>query len=207
MIELVQMNPAYSPAPILGVLAGPSGSGKTTLTDMIVRRSPFRRCITTTTRPPRDGEVDGVHYRFLSPFQFALREQCGEFIETALVHGRKYGTRRADLVSALRRYGKVILNIDVQGYLNLKAHADGEIQEAMLGVFITVPGPDVYATFRRRISAREPDIAPEELARRLETAKWELDRTSAFDCIIVNDDREKAVTQILRALMTASIPR
>ena len=112
-------------APILLVIAGPAGSGKSTLCDRLVAADlGFTRIITTTTRTPRDGEVNGVHYHFFSPEEFETRVSRGEFLEWAWVHGqRRYGTLMSSVLDPLAAGQKLVMSVDVQGVASLRAAA------------------------------------------------------------------------------------
>src|ERR1043165_3405309 len=116
------------PPPILLVIAGPAGSGKSTLCDRLVHERPeFTRVVTTTTRPPRAGEIDGVHYHFFSPAVFRQKIAHGEFLEWAQVHGdhedRLYGTLKSSVFEPLARGGSLVMSIDVQGVESLRRAA------------------------------------------------------------------------------------
>src|SRR5712691_7137465 len=105
------------------VLSGPSGSGKTTIVERLLRRSPVKliKSISATTRAPRKNEVDGQNYYFLTPEEFAARRQRGEFLECAEVHGTGnwYGTLKSEVERARRLGGWALLEIDVQGAIQI----------------------------------------------------------------------------------------
>src|SRR3954464_4488453 len=133
------------PAPVLLVIAGPAGSGKSTLCDRLVRELPeFSRVVTTTTRAPRAGEIDGIHYHFFSPAEFRRRIDAGEFLEWALVHGehedRLYGTLRSSVLEPLAHGQSLVMSIDVQGVERLRrvAQSDERLRRAMTTIFIVV---------------------------------------------------------------------
>src|SRR3954468_5420766 len=102
--------------PVLLVLAGPAGSGKSTLCDRLVAEDEcFQRVITTTTRAPRPGEVNGVHYHFFTPAQFDQKIAAGEFLEWAWVHGdRRYGTLKCSVFDPLASGQNLVMSVDVQ---------------------------------------------------------------------------------------------
>ncbi|MCR6655179.1 MAG: hypothetical protein NVV63_05030 [Opitutus sp.] len=109
-----------TPPPVLLVLAGPAGSGKSTLCDRLCLEDPsFSRVVTTTTRPPRPGEINGVHYHFFSPDEFERRVAAGEFLEWAQVHGkdrfRLYGTLASSVFEPLAAGRNLVMSVDVQG--------------------------------------------------------------------------------------------
>ena len=116
---------AVSSAPLLLVIAGPAGSGKSTLCDRLLQeRRIFSRVVTTTTRPPRPGEINGIHYHFFSADEFRRRLAVGDFLEWARVHGnhedRLYGTLRPSVIDPLEAGRSLVLNIDVQGVENFR---------------------------------------------------------------------------------------
>ncbi len=137
----------------------------------------FARPLTMTTRAPRPDEVDGVHYRFASRPAFEAALAAGELLEHANVHGELYGSPRDELRAALATGRDVLLQVDVQGALALRAVLDG----ALL-LFIA---PESLDQLERRLRAR-PGSDAEELARRLETARDELEQQHAFDHVSVN---------------------
>lgn len=183
----------------LFVVVGPSGSGKTSICKRILELRPrFTQCITTTTRLQRPGEIDGVHYYFISEIAFMEGKARNEFIETAQVHtGSWYGTTKKALLSLLQRGDPVLLSVDLQGLFsiqNLPAEALGDVQ--MRSIFIDVPRP-WKETLTARLQGRKGGIDAEELETRLKTAEYEMARISAADYRIVNDDLGEAVKKVL----------
>jgi guanylate kinase len=182
---------------VLLVLAGPAGSGKTTLCERIVREVPeFSRVITSTTRPPRPGEVDRVHYHFLTPEQFDAKLAAGEFLEWAWVHKiYRYGTMAASVLDPLAAGRSLIINVDVQGVDNFRraAAANPLLKRHFASVFIRVPIPEL----RKRMVVRGQDGA-EEIARRLETAERELLEVGKFDFVIESRSREDDFQELLK---------
>lgn len=189
-----------APAPVLLVLAGPAGSGKTTLCErMVAEIEGFSRVVTTTTRPPRPGEVDGVHYHFLSPAQFDAKVEAGEFLEWAWVHQKnRYGTLASSVLDPLAEGGSLVINVDVQGVENFRmaARANPLLARHMATIFINVPLDEL----RKRMETRGQD-SDEEIARRLGTAERELREIDRFDYVIASTTREgdfKALLAIWR---------
>ena len=175
----------------LVVVSGPSGVGKTTVVDYLLGRTklPLRRAVTATTRDPRGGEIDGVHYHFWTRDKFLKAVQDGRMLEHAEVHGRHYyGTPRSE-VDEYRAAGKgVVLVIDVQGAALVREMYPGD----HLSVFITAPSDDeLEARLRSRRSESE-----EAIRRRLESARMELARAGEFDARIVNRDLDAAVGEL-----------
>ena len=144
-------------APVLLVIAGPAGSGKSTLCDRLVHeRTEFTRVVTTTTRAPRAGEIDGVHYHFFSPAEFRRRIALGEFLEWAQVHGdheaRLYGTLKSSVLDPLAAGKNLVMSIDVQGVESLRrvARGDARLHRAMSTIFIVVDHERLVARMRGR---------------------------------------------------------
>lgn len=175
--------------PVLLVLAGPAGSGKTTLCERMVAEHPeFSRVVTATTRDPRPGEVDGVHYHFLSPEKFDERVAAGAFLEWAWVHKKnRYGTLASAVLEPLAAGRSLIINVDVQGVENFRETArDHALLARHLGtVFINVPIP----VLRERMAARGTE-AEAEIEHRMRTAEGELRQAGGFDFVIESRDRE-----------------
>jgi guanylate kinase len=171
------------------VLSGPSGVGKDTVLHELFSREPrLRYSISYTTRPPRPGEVDGVSYTFVDEETFRRLEQAGEFLETAVVHGNRYGTSRRRVEAMVARGEHVILKIDVQG-----AAAVRERLSDALFIFLLPPSIDVL---RQRLRDRGTDDAA-ALARRDGDAVREMAEAARYDHHVVNDSVERAAGQIL----------
>src|SRR5438093_8568240 len=118
---------------LLIVISAPSGGGKTTVSHQILATNPNAvRAITCTTRPPREGEQDGVDYYFLDAASFLKRVQAGHFLEHATVHGNSYGTLKSEVLGKLRQGKDVVLSVDVQGAATIRQQAseDPELKRA-----------------------------------------------------------------------------
>lgn len=188
--------------PQLIVIAGPAGSGKSTLCDRLVRERPeFSRVVTTTTRPPRAGEINGVHYHFFSPQEFRQRIERGEFLEWALVHGehddRLYGTLKSSVLEPLAQGRNLVMSIDVQGVDSLRrvARTEERLRRAMKTVFIRVDRERLIARMRERAKDHE-----DEIARRMATAEAELREAPKFDFIIESKTRDEDFAELLNIL-------
>ena len=177
------------------LLSGPSGVGKTTVVDHLIANTKLRlrRAVTATTRAPRPGELDGIHYHFWTPDDFQIALNRGEMLEHAVVHGRDYyGTPRAE-VDPHRAEGKgVILVIDVQGAAQVRAQYPGD----HLSVFLTPPS---FEELRRRLEYRGSED-PDRVARRLKTATDELARAGEFDLQLVNADLRAAAAELEKVI-------
>lgn len=185
--------------PVLIVIAGPAGSGKSTLCDRLVAEVPvFGRVVTTTTRPPREGEVNGVHYHFFTPDEFKRRVAAGDFLEWAQVHGnnpyRLYGTLRSSVFEPLAAGRSLVMSIDVQGVASFRtvAETDARLRQVMTTVFIRVDRERLIARMRARATDGEAEIA-----RRMETAEKELREAPKFDHIIESKTRDEDFAALL----------
>jgi guanylate kinase len=177
----------------LTVLAGPTAVGKGTVSaDVRVRYPDVWLSVSATTRDPRPGEVDGVHYHFISPERFDEMAARGELLEWAVVHGRnRYGTPRRPVEERLAAGEPALLEIDLQGARQVRA----SMPDALF-VFLAPPS---WEELERRLVGRGTEGA-EERARRLETARVELAAEAEFDVTIVNDDVHRATDELIRVM-------
>ena len=174
----------------LTVLAGPTAVGKGTVSaDLRARYPQVWLSVSATTRAPRPGEVDGVHYHFVSAEEFDALEASGEMLETALVHGRnRYGTPRRPVVERLAAGEPALLEIDLQGAR--------KVRETMPDAQFVFLAPPSFEELERRLVGRGTEDA-EERERRLATARVELAAESEFDHVIVNDDVRRATDELV----------
>ena len=179
---------------LLFVLSGPSGAGKTSLAKELTSRIPnAAQLVTTTTRRPREGEIDGVHYHFMPRDSFLRGIAAGDFIEHAEVYGNLYGASH-HVVEAMREaHEYVFAVVDVQGAAAYKKH----IPDAFT-LFLRPSLEDV----ERRIRALRTDAPEDEVARRLALAKSEIAKADSFDAVIENHEGcfDEAVHDALAAL-------
>lgn len=187
---------ALGPAPV--VIAGPSGVGKGTLINMLLEKFPsaFGFSVSHTTRAPRPGEVDGVHYNFVSKEDFEDAVERGDFVEFAKVHTNYYGTS-FQAIDKIRSAGKIcILDIDVQGVQTVK--------KSKLDAKFVFVAPPSMADLEARLRGRNTETA-EKIKLRLENAVAELAYSKvegAFDLILVNDEINAAFTRMVRQLQS-----
>ncbi|MGH7725018.1 MAG: guanylate kinase [Candidatus Eiseniibacteriota bacterium] len=172
----------------LVVVSGPSGVGKTSFcSHLLETRTDTVRSISATTRQPGEGERDGRDYAFLERAEFERRVAAGEFLEHAEVHGHLYGTPRRFVEESIAAGKVVLLNIDVQGGLQVKArHPDG--------VFIIVYPPSLEALRMRLESRRREDGT--DIERRLTNAPGEMQHYKYYDYVVVNEDLPAALAQV-----------
>ena len=173
---------------ILFVVSSPSGGGKGTLIRLVLNKvSNLSYSVSFTTRAPRNGEVDGREYFFVTPEQFKKMAAAGEFLEWAHVHSKFYGTAREQVVREVSAGRDIILEVDVQGAASVRSLMDDSVS-----IFILPPS---FEVLRQRLKARGTD-SPEELDLRLRNAPTELKDYSAFHYVIINEDADYAAGQM-----------
>jgi guanylate kinase len=189
-----------SDKPRLTVLAGPTAVGKGTVSTYIRDNYPeVWLSVSATTREPRPGEQDGVHYFFVGAEEFDRLVATGDMLEWAVVHGRnRYGTLRRTVESAMADGKSVLLEIDLQGARQVKE----SMPEATF-VFLAPPSWDEMV---RRLVGRGTETA-EEQQQRLETAKLELAAEPEFDFTVVNDDVQRAADELVSLMGLLPHPR
>ena len=167
------------------VIAAPSGTGKTSLAHALVGAEEHAVfSVSATTRKPRAGEREGVDYHFVGDAEFDRMIEQGELVEWATVHGQRYGTPWHAIRSGLEAGNTVVLDIDIQG----ARHVREAFPDAVL-VFILPPDA---AELRRRLAGRNSE-STDDLRRRLGNALGELEASSEFDYVVVNDQFERAL--------------
>lgn len=172
----------------LFVLSGPSGAGKGTLREKAfpeMREISFS--ISCTTRTPRAGEKDGVHYRFITEEAFLALLREGRFLEHALVHGNYYGTLRDDVEKTLSAGEDILLEIDVQGA--------AQVKRAMPGAVLLFISPPTLEELERRLAGRGTE-EEKALKLRLDNARREMTKSGEYDHVIINDDLTRASEEL-----------
>lgn len=177
------------------VLSGPSGVGKGTIVGEILKRRKAALSVSCTTRAPREGEVDGVSYFFLTRDKFEKMIEEDGFLEYSRHFDNLYGTPRKFVEDKLSE-GDVILEIDVDGALNVK-------KAYPQAVLVMIAPPD-RAALRARLEWRGTEDE-QVIARRMERADYELSKSPLYDYVIVNDDLGKAVGQVIQILEKGDI--
>jgi guanylate kinase len=188
--------------PVLLVLAGPAGSGKSTLCNRLVAEVPgFSRVVTTTTRTPRPGEIDGVHYHFFTPEQFDAKLSANAFLEWAWVHGkRRYGTLASSVLDPMAAGQSLVISVDVQGVESFRRAASAYplLGQRMTTIFIMVDHDRLIARMRERAQDDEAEIAG-----RMRTAERELREAQKFDFVIDSRTRDEDFAALLDILKQA----
>ena len=174
------------------VLSGPSGVGKSSVVDYLRQHHPrIAFSVSVTTRAPRPGEVDGVHYRFIDRAEFERMIDAGELLEWAEFAGNLYGTPAGPVREALAAQTPVIVEIELQGARQVRRSAPEALQ-----VFLAPPSWEVLVDRLRGRGTESPDV----IARRLDTARVELAAEGEFDRSVINDSVPRAAEEIVHLL-------
>ena len=180
---------------LLVILAAPSGTGKSTICrELIKNNKNWNFSVSVTTRNPRDGEIDGKDYKFISNSEFEHFVKFGDFIEWEIVHGNKYGTLWSTIDDALDSKKVLILDIDVKGAMSIKEEYD---DQAIL-IFIEPPGLNINEqkeTLNERLVKRgnEQELAIKHRLKRFET---EMEFKEKFDYDFVNEKLDKTIDKV-----------
>jgi guanylate kinase len=171
------------------ILVAPSGAGKTTLAHKLLEDYPdIRFSVSATTRPPREGEIEGQDYHFLSDEEFKQRIENDEFLEWEFYSGNRYGTLRSEVDKLVGSGYFPLLDIEVKGALNVKKIYGSDA----LSIFIQPPSMDVL---QERLSKRGSET-DNTIQRRLKRAEMEMQYVDHFDYSVINDDLEAAYAEI-----------
>ena len=173
---------------MLLIISGPSGTGKGTLVKKLMENDPsFRFSCSVTTRKPRTGEIEGVHYYFVTDEEYDRMVANNEFLEHATVHGHHYGTLRKPVEDLMAQGYNVLLDIDPQGAISVMENA-----EDYVSVFILPPS---FEELRVRLHTRNTDD-PVEIERRLNNARGEVNKIDRYQYTVVNDNLDLAFAQL-----------
>ncbi|MDT5122342.1 MAG: guanylate kinase [Acidobacteriota bacterium] len=173
---------------MLVVVSSPSGGGKGTLIRRALKTVPnLGYSVSFTTRPAREGEIDGRDYFFVPVAEFKQKVEAGDFLEWAVVHGNLYGTSYAQVQRELIEGHDIILEIDVQGAASVRKLVDDAVS-----IFIL---PPTFEILRARLEARGSE-RPDDLALRLRNSRGEVEHYREFQYVIINDDADRAAAQL-----------
>lgn len=172
----------------LYIVSAPSGAGKTSLVAKLLENdSGIRKSVSCTTRGPRADEIDGRHYHFVTPEIFEQRARAGDFLESATVHGNRYGTSRRWVEEQLAGDTDIVLEIDWQGAAQVRG-----LMPAAISIFILPPS---FEALLQRLNSRAQD-APEVIATRLANAREEISHVHDFDYVIINSEFKAAAAEL-----------
>lgn len=178
---------------LLVVISGPSGAGKGTICMQLLMEMSFLKVsVSATTRKPREGEKDGIDYFFIEEEEFLKRVKNNEFLEYAKVYGNYYGTPKEEVFKQLKAGKDIILEIDIQGALQVKKNYP-------MGVFIFILPPSL-TELKNRIEGRGTD-SKEVILRRMESAYDELNYAFQYDYVVVNDRVDIATEKIKHIIL------
>ena len=183
------MNPGH-----LYVISAPSGTGKTSLVKALIKKDPsIRLSVSTTTREPRAGEVNGRDYFFVKKEDFDRQINNNEFLEWAFVYGNFYGTSASLVKNSINSGQKILLEIDWQGAFQIKQRYN---REMLTLIFIMPPSLEIL---KERLQKRGQDKIS-VITERLATAKEEMAKSQNFDYVIINDNFETTVCELYRII-------
>ena len=181
----------------LFIISGPSGAGKGTICNRIIDETELEFSVSMTTRAPREGEIDGVHYYFVDEETFLMAVADGGFLENAVVFGNRYGTPKGPVLEKLQSGTDILLDIDVQGALQIQENYPD-------GIFIFLVPPSMKE-LRRRLEGRGTD-PQETIELRLSKARSEMAYVTKYDYLVINDDLDEAVDRV-KAIILAEHSR
>lgn len=173
------------------ILSSPSGAGKTTLTRMLLQDKllDLTLSVSVTTRTRRSSEADGIHYHFITPREFDALRAAGDLLESAEVHGHRYGTPRAPVEAVLAQGRDMLFDIDWQGAQQVRESLGSDV----VSIFILPPS---MAELRTRLDRRAEDSTA-TISARLDNARREIERWRQYDYVLVNDDLQRAYGQVV----------
>jgi guanylate kinase len=186
---------------LLLILSSPSGAGKTTLTRMLLQDKALdlTLSVSVTTRERRSSEADGIHYHFISARQFEAMRAAGDLLESAEVHGNRYGTPRGPVEAIISEGRDMLFDIDWQGAQQLREAMGGDV----VRIFILPPS---MRELKARLDRRAEDSTT-QIASRLENARKEIARWRQYDYVLINDDLQRAYSQVVAIIAAERLRR
>ncbi|MEM7791295.1 MAG: guanylate kinase [Verrucomicrobiota bacterium] len=188
------------------IVSGPAGSGKTTLCERMLTEEPtIKRVVTSTSRPPRPGEIDRVDYYFFDKETFEAKIKAGDFYEHALVHTNHYGVLKSEVTDKLDSGTDLLLNVDVQGAVTFceAAKTDSSLKGRVSSIFIMPPGIE---ELERRLRGRGTDDEA-EIARRMKVALEEIEQRNRYDHCILSASKDEDFDQLRKIYKTEKAKR
>ncbi|HOO74156.1 MAG: guanylate kinase [Thermotogae bacterium] len=183
---------------ILYVVSGPSGAGKSSIIKKALDQvDGFTFSVSYTTRKQRPGETDGEDYFFIDMEKFEELKKSGDFLEWAEVHGNFYATSKTHIKSRLDEGYNIVLDVDVQGALNIVR----QMPEETVLIFIAPPS---YDELKKRLTGRGTETE-KDLTKRLEDAKWELKQVEHFHYLIVNQNLDESINQVISIIISEQL--
>ena len=174
------------------VISGPSGVGKGTICTTLMELIDAKFSVSTTTRKPREGEIEGVHYFFVTEEEFMRKKDNGDFLETNLYKGNYYATSKDAVFDMINKGINVVLEIDVNGAENIK--------KLFPDAFLIYIAPPSIEELRQRLIDRRTDPI-EDINERMEITKEEMKKIGIYDAVIVNDDLKKAIEETKKLIL------
>ena len=197
----MNLNESNSGLGLVIIVSGPSGSGKTSVCNAVRKElGNLQFSVSCTTRSPRVNEVHGKDYYFISREEFDRRTANNEFIEHAEVYGNFYGTLKSELMNKIKAGHDILLDIDVQGALQIKKYSQNDKETAGCLELIFIAPPN-FAELEKRLRSRQTD-AEAAILKRLQTAKSELVLWKEYDYILVNRDINETVREMKNVIET-----
>ena len=183
---------------ILYLVSGPSGSGKTTLCRRLASEGLAQYAVSATTRDPREGEVNGTAYHFLSIEEFKSKVDNDDFIEYANVHGNYYGTLKSEVISHLKSGRDIVMDIDVQGAAAIRKIEDELLQSCMVDLFVMPESEDeLESRLRNRMTDSE-----EVITLRLKNSIEEMARWNEYSYLLISGSMEDDYNTFQNILLT-----
>lgn len=171
------------------LISAPSGAGKSSLIQLLLAEIPsLFFSISHTTRPPRPGEKDGVEYYFVSHGRFEEMIEANQFLEWAYVHSHYYGTSVQMVHKAEEQHKDLLLDVDIQGHQKVR-----KVLEGVTGIFVLPPS---YEALKERLEQRGKDT-PEQIGRRMENARVEIQHYRDYEYVVINDDLQAAFESLV----------
>ena len=185
---------------LMFILSSPSGAGKTTISRMLLTADEeINLSVSATTRPRREGEIDGIDYHFVSPEKFAAMVEADDFYEWAEVFGNRYGTPKGYIRKGLKEGRDFLFDIDWQGTQQLKQKDEQDV----VTVFILPPSLE---ELRRRLESRATD-SEDVIDRRMDRARAEISHWAEYDYVVINDDVDACFVKVREILHAERMKR